>query len=191
MQQHVVDQDTQLGLGPQGPILRVLRREAVGSLAAAPSYAVMLARLDDQGVLTLHLVQANRDYERWAEVARRAQSALASAELRPPAGAHGLELEIRLDVRDELPSGADPGLGVDLFGVPVQRGKGNRSAKLKLFEPHAGIEEIEIPSLSGGTVKLPQFAIGIHPLVFEADPSDLGAHAQRMVHVQVTRQNAL
>jgi hypothetical protein len=191
MQQHTIEHDSQLGLGPQGPILRVLEREAVGSLAAAPSYAVVLAKLDDQGMLTLHLVEANRDHEQWAEVTRRAQVALASKTLRPPAGSHGLELEIRLDVRNQLPSGADPGLGVDLLGIPIKRGKGDRSAKLKLFEPKLEIEQVEVPSPSGGTVKLPQLAIGIFPFGLEADPSDLGAKAQRMVRVQVTRQTAL
>jgi hypothetical protein len=191
MQQHTIEHDSKLGLGPQGPILRVLGREAVGSLAAAPSYAVVLAKIDDQGMLTLHLLEANRDHEQWVEVTRRAQVALASTTLRPPAGSHGLELEIRLDVRNQLPSGADPGLGVDFLGIPIKRGKGDRSAKLKLFEPKLEVEQIEVPSLSGDTVKLPQVAIGIVPFGLEADPSDLGAKAQRMVHVRVTRQTAL
>ncbi|MBN1605403.1 MAG: hypothetical protein JW940_02160 [Polyangiaceae bacterium] len=191
MQQLTIEQDGKIGLGPQGPILRALSREAVGSLAAAPSYAVVLARIDDKGTLTLHLVEANRDYEHWAAMTRRAQVALASTTLRPPAGARGLELEIRLDVRNQLPSGADPGLGVDLLGIPIQRGKGDRSAKLKLLEPKLEVDEVEVPTPSGGTVKLPELAIGIVPFGLDADPSDLGAKAQRMVSVQVTRQTAL
>jgi len=80
---------------------------------------------------------------------------------------------------------------VDLLGLPVQRGKGDRSAKLKLLEPKLEVDEVEVPSLSGGTVRLPQLAIGIVPFGLDADPSDLGAKAQRMVSVQVTRQTAL
>jgi hypothetical protein len=191
MQQQTIERDGKIGLGPQGPILRVLSREAAGSLAAAPSYAVVLAKIDGHGVLSLHLVQANRDYEQWAEVARRVQAALASTTLRLPAGTHGLALEIRVDVRDELPSGADPGLGVELLGIPLKRGQGDRSAKLKLLEPKLELTQIEVPSLSGGTVELPQVAIGLAPLGVEADPANLGANAQRMVHVRVTRRTAL
>ena len=139
----------------------------------------------------MSVLEANRDYDKWAEVARRSRITLASAALRPPAGARGLELEVRVEVRDELPSGADPGLEVDLLGIPLKHGKGDRSARLSLLEPKVEVVEVEVPSLSGQTVKLPQLAIGVVPFGLAGDPADMGAKAQRRVHLTVTRRSVL
>jgi hypothetical protein len=191
MQQSVVEHDSVVGLGPQGPVLAALRREARASLAPVNSHAVVLATLSSSGALDLRLISASRNFAAWGQVAERARAALRKTALPLPAGARGLELEIRIDSRAQLPSGADPGLAVDLLSIPLREGKGKRSSRISLLEPKLELTEEEVRMPGGDTVKLPRLRFGINVLGIGGDPADLGAKARRVVNVRVQRQRVL
>jgi hypothetical protein len=91
-----------------------------------------------------------------------------------------------------MPSGRDPGLEVSLFGVPVQHGQGKDPTRLELFNLLPKVEMVEIPNPGGGAdLTLPMINVGIVPLSLRADPVDLGANAQRLVHGKVLSVQAL
>ena len=191
MQQATVVRDGELGLGPEGPILVALRQQASASLAPNNGQALFLATVDSAGAVRLRLLEANGGLAQWQAVAERAAAALAGRLLELPLDTRGLELEIRVASRVQLPSGRDPGLAVDLLGQRLKEGQGKNSSSISLLEPTLKVEEQEVPMPSGDTIELPKFAIGLNLLGLNFDPVDIGAKSARLVHVQVVRRRAL
>jgi hypothetical protein len=95
--------------------------------------------------------------------------------------------------RRELPSGADPGIEVNVLGIPLKRGAGKRSNRLSILEPIFKLEMIDVPDPggSGGTIKLPSLTATIVPFSGFGDLSDLGASPRRLVHAHVVDQDVL
>ena len=121
-----------------------------------------------------------------ARVADRARGALAGRRLTLSDGANGLSQRIRLGSREQLPSGADPGLAVSAAGIPPQRGKGERWARLDFLEPVLEREMTELPDPSGGEpVHLPALRAGVNLLELGVEPADLGVPAQRILRAHV------
>jgi hypothetical protein len=75
----------------------------------------------------------------------------------------------------QLPSGADPGLAVDLFGVPIKKGDGDKSTNVSLFSPK--LQEVVIPGSDGVTMLVPTLSI----LGVGGDVADIGRVARRLV----------
>jgi hypothetical protein len=101
--------------------------------------------------------------------------ALAGKKLRVPAGSNGVSFQLRVVSRVQLPSGADPGLGIDVLGIPVKKGDGKRSAKISILSPV--IQEIEVPGSDG--VRAPVVAFSL--IAGAGDLADVGAVARRLV----------
>jgi hypothetical protein len=95
--------------------------------------------------------------------------------LRVPAHSGGVSFQLRVVSRVQLPSGADPGLAIDLFGVPVKKGDGDRSSKISLLSPM--LKEVTIPNSGGGTMLMPTIAI----IAGAGDLADIGSVARRLV----------
>ena len=187
LQEPVVQRDTELGTGPHGPV--VLALEAATHRLATPlnGNALFLVRLDAQGRLVeLSVLEASEDRPAWVRVATRAQQVLESRQLRPSNGARGLALRIAVDSREQLPSGADPGFGVSIAGIPIKRGRGPRSPQLDILKPELRIENEEVPNPGGGEpIKLPALRLGFNVLGGGIDPADLGKKPRRVVHAHV------
>ena len=97
---------------------------------------------------------------------------------------HGATIAIRVTSRETLPSGADPGLGISVLGIPIQKGQGEKSAQIDILDitPKLEVEEVELDS--GQVMKVPVVRL---PRIFAiaADPADIGSPAQRVVHARV------
>jgi hypothetical protein len=167
--QGLLSQDTASGRGAGGPVLRVLEATVYASNAPLNGQASFVFVIDGEGkISSTTLGAASGDREAWARVARKAAQALAQQKLSVPKG-RGVRLTVAVSSRLELPSGADPGLAVDVLGLPVKRGAGPRSAKVDVLNPLAPLS----------------------PLSLMGDPADLGAKARRMVHARVVGEELL
>ncbi len=185
--QPTAERDVALGLGPHGPVIVALERAARDVVTPLNATALFVARVDREGrVVNLELLETTQDYAAWVRVADRARQALGGRRLTVSDGANGLSMRIRLESREQLPSGADPGLGVSLAGIPLKRGKGDRSPQIDVLKPELKLEMAEVPDPGGSEpVRLPRPRVGLTLLNLGVDPADIGAHAQRIVRAHV------
>lgn len=184
----LLDRDTKIGLHAAGPILNALRDLTGTSTTPPSSRAVFAAEVDAGGrLLGLSVLQSNSARPAWESVAHAARGRLAARLLRVPKTRRGLLFLIEVESREQMPSGADPGLGVSVAGIDVQRGKGDRSARIEILGPpkivektvKVGEEEVRMPTL-------------VLPLVSAAgDVSDIAAVARRVVYTRLVEQRPL
>jgi hypothetical protein len=181
----IVKRDQRVGLGAEGPILKQLESEIRQSHTTPNSKARFRASVDRQGnLVAFELLEATSDYRPWRELAARLLKSLRGTLLRVPKTGRGLSLDIAIDSRIQLPSGADPGLAVDVLGIPVKKGGGERSHKISILSVDPGGREMTIRGPGGQLIHLPEPPkIVIFGLGF--DPVDIGAPAQRVVRSHV------
>lgn len=185
----IARQDQRRGLGPEGPVLTRLEREARAALTAPNSTALLRVVTDRTGrVVSLTVVEATSAHRRdWDEVAKRTLLALAKTELRTQSP-HGVSFDVRVVGRVELPSGADPGVNVNAGGVPLVKGKGSRSTSVDILGLTDGEwfgTELPPPS-AGDPLNLPGLA-NKRAAGVTGDLADLGQTARRMVRAYVER----
>lgn len=156
--------DTAIGLGPDGPVIAALEDHARRSVANGR--ATFDVTVDARGlVVSLTAVGASESHDDWRAVGAQSLAALKGKTLRRKGP---LSMRIEVDARIALPSGADPGVGVDVAGIPLKKGDGPKSAKVSL----------------GGT----PFGPGV---TLQGDLADIGAKTRRVVHAHVVRVSAL
>jgi hypothetical protein len=80
--------------------------------------------------VSVKLVESSSDPAPWRRVAKRAI------------------VTIRVTSREALPSGADPGLDVSALCIPIQKGRGEKSARIDILDitPQIETEKIELDS---------------------------------------------
>jgi hypothetical protein len=162
LQAGLAARDQELGLGPEAPLREPLRAALLASSTAATTSGALAFTTDAEGrVVGIEVVDAQNDDAQWRKLAEKLRQALAAVRLKVPAGAHGVRIVLHAEARPQLPSGADPGLAIDAFGIPLKRGAGPRSTRLSLFK------------------------YGLPGLSLAGDPVDLGATVQRVVHLRV------
>jgi hypothetical protein len=172
--------DQQLGLGPEGPAVAAVKSIVLASATTPNTNAVLRLRTDAEGrTVHVEVVSASNESDGWQRIAAELERALASKRLRVPPGTGGVSMLLRVASRVQLPSGADPGLAVELFGQTIKKGEGDRSAKLKILTPEISIQEVEIPNTDG--VKIPVLTAGLTIIGGAGDLADIGAVAQRVV----------
>ena len=172
--------DQQLGLGPEGPAVASVKGIVLASATTPNTNAVLRLRTDAEGrTVHVEVVEASNESDGWARIAAELERALASKRLRVPPGTGGVSMLLRVASRVQLPSGADPGLGVELFGVTIKEGDGDRSAKIKILTPEIDIQETEIPGSDGRSVPVVKASFTI--LGASGDLVDIGAAARRIV----------
>jgi hypothetical protein len=93
-------------------------------------------------------------------------------------------MQLRVTSREALPSGADPGLAINLLGQEVKAGAGDRSTRIEILTPKIVVEEYQLLA-SDPHSKIPviHFSLGIFGLL--GDPVDIGAVARRVVHAHL------
>ena len=189
----VAQRDTELGLGSHGPLVGALEQAAHRGATPLNATALFQARVDGRGRLVqLTLLEASEGYRAWQEVGERAARALALRTLRLPDGSRGIALDIRIVSREQLPSGADPGVGVSVLRLPIKRGKGDRSGTIDILYPELDLDTVEIPDPGGGEpLRLPRLKIGLALLSVGVDPADIGQHSRRVVHAEVVKTEPL
>lgn len=167
--QGLLSQDTASGRGSGSPVLRSIEAAVYSSSAPLNGQASFVFIIDGDGKLVSSSVgSASGDREVWSRVARQTAQALAQRKLSVPKG-KSVRLTIAVTSHLELPSGADPGVSVDVLGIPLKQGGGPRSTKVDLLNP-----------------KNP-----LAPLSLMGDPADIGAKARRMVHAHVVSEELL
>jgi len=191
LQQQALERDLAVGLGPEGPLLEALRRATQAFTVILNGRALLRATLNREGLLELTLLQATQDAAAWSEVARRVRQTLQKRPVHLPSQARALQLDVEVASSNQLPSGADPGLGVDVLGIPLKKGKGPKSSRISLLKPHLSLEHESVPMPDGETVELPRLEVGFDVFGLAADPSDIGAKARRVVRARVTRARLL
>jgi hypothetical protein len=167
--QGIVNQDSAAGRGSGSPVLRALEGLVYASTLPLNTHATLSFVIDSSGkVVSSSLGEADVDRPTWLRIAHETARALATRSLRVPQGKN-VRLTVAITSRLELPSGADPGLEVDVLGVPVKKGAGPRSTKLDLLNPKNGLV----------------------PLSLLGDPADAGARPRRMVNAHVVSEELL
>jgi hypothetical protein len=157
--------DLELGLGSEGPLISAAHEAASPSLAPDVGSATLEIESDATGkVTTARVVSGAADLPAWNDVAREIVRLSAAKRLHLPRGARGLRTQLRITAERTLPSGE----------------KAQRTAGAVPDDACVG---------AGATRKcnagLPMGAgIGF-------DMSDIGAHASRIVRVQLLGEVAL
>jgi len=167
--QGLMNRDVASGRGAGSPVVRSLEAAVYASTVPLNGSALFTLLIDSDGKLLSNTLGATSgDRESWARVARQTAQSLATRKLTVPKG-RSVRLTVEVTSHLELPSGRDPGLELDAFGIPIKKGDGPRSTKLDILNP-------------------------IHPLstiALDADPADMAAHPRRMVHAHVVSEELL
>lgn len=172
----IAKQDQRRGLGPEGPAVAAVKEIVLASPTAPNTSALLRVRANGAGRVThVEVLQADRDDDEWRRIAEQLVRALAGTTLRVPAKSQSVSFDLRVVSRVQLPSGADPGLAIDLFGIPVKKGDGERSTRLSLLSPV--VQEVEVPHSNGARVPVVSFAL----IAGRGDLADIGAVARRLV----------
>jgi hypothetical protein len=183
----LVAADQRVGLGPEGPVLKQLEQETRKTDTASTSSARFRATTDHAGrVTSFELLEASADHSVWSALAGRMLQGLAGVALRVPRTGHGVTMDLKVSSEMLLPSGAQPGMGVEIAGIDVKKQGGKNSAKLTLLKPRPHMEMRVVTLPDGRTVNLPYIEI-MEYLNLAGDPTDLGKKAQRVVHARLVR----
>lgn len=180
-------EDAERGLGPEGPATRALVALVMDSAAAPNTEARLAVHTDAAGrTVSVELLDASSDSAEWERVAAALKRALAERPLRIPAGSSGMRLELLVSSREQLPSGADPGFAVELFGATLKEGAGPRSSRLSLLTPKIMIQELQVPYTDGRST-MTTFAVVPSIIAFSGDVVDIGAAARRVVSARLVQ----
>lgn len=184
------ERDASLGLGPEGPVLRALREATSGEATDVNGGAVFLAVAGADGRVTaVSFVSGTGGEPAWRRTAARALASLVNERLRLPAGAKGAEMELAVTSAWKLPSGNDPGVAIDLGGIPLKKGEGPQSPKVSFLNPLPRI--VDVPLTPDGKNKVPMPVLQLRVFETTADPSDVGARPRRVVHARLVRTRVL
>lgn len=175
------ERDQALGLGPEGPVLSALADGTSQSTAPITGRAVFLAKTGPGGeVESIELQDAEGGRAGWAEAARIALASLRGKKLNLRGGTTRAVMRLEVKSAWKLPSGHDPGVEMSVFHVPLKKGEGKQSTRVKVLEPEVGVSEIMISP--GVTLKVPYFHVTI--LGIAGDPADIGAAPRRVIHTR-------
>jgi hypothetical protein len=181
----LAEHDRQLGLGPEGPAVAAVTDLVMQSTTAPNTDALLVLRTDGNGeTVYVGLAEASGDSAAWDAIAQSLLRALHGKKLRVPSGSGGVTMQLRVSSRVQLPSGADPGLAIDLFGKEIQAGAGERSTRLQILTPKIVVEQYQISS-TDPHLTIPVIGLGINLLALQGDPVDIAAVARRVVHAHL------
>jgi hypothetical protein len=169
MMRDQVKRDSRLGLGAAGPVLSVLEKITRASRTPPDGSAIFSVVIDPSGKLhEIEVLEVHTDRQGWEGIGRAVARELEKKKLRVPKGTRGVRVTIEVVSQVQLPSGASPGLDVDVLGLPLKRSGYPKSKKMTLLDP------------TTGTI----LGLGF-------DPADIGANAKRNVRARVLDEQPL
>jgi hypothetical protein len=173
------------GLGPEGPVLKELVELTRRSDAALNATALLRVATSAGGqVVSIDVVESTSDARPWRSVAEQLLRALQGKKLRVPRGGRGVTMDLRVVSHVELPSGADPGLGVDVLGIPLKKAGGKKSPRISILRIDPKGYKVRLPN--GKVLELP--SLPLQSLVqIAGDPVDLTNKSQRMVRAHLEK----
>jgi len=181
----LAEHDRQLGLGPEGPVVAAVTDLVMQSTTAPNTDALLLVRTDGSGeTVHVEVLEASGDRGAWNAVARSLAQALHGKKLRVPSGSGGVTMQLQVVSREQLPSGRDPGLAIDLLGQQIKAGAGPKSTRLQLLTPKIVLEQYQISS-TDPHVKIPVIGLSLNIFGVQGDPVDIAAVARRVVHAHL------
>ncbi|MDF2691663.1 MAG: hypothetical protein K0S65_46, partial [Labilithrix sp.] len=160
--------DTDLGLGPEGPILRALQDATYSGFAPERGGATFLAVVDTNGIVVDLRLLGSRGGRGWEDTRARAARSLSGVKL-ALRGAKGTELTIEIESDVRLPSGAKPD------APPVSP---------TLTESHVVLPE-NAPSDGTTSGVVQTYTLGVFDL------ADIKAKPRRIVHARLVRLSEL
>jgi hypothetical protein len=182
----IANQDQRLGLGPEGPASSAVIDIVQQSATSPDGAATLRLHTDSTGsVRRTEVVAASGDTREWERIAEALVQALHGRKLRIPHGANGMSFDLKVTSREQLPSGASPGLEINVLGQTLKHGRGDRPTKLSFLQPDIRIVSTPLDDdPAGRTVDslVVQFTI----VAFSGDPTDIGAPARRVVQARLT-----
>lgn len=180
--------ERELGLGPEGPVLRALGAAASASTAPVTGRAVFVAIADGNGVVIgIDVVECDGGRSGWAQAAELARAALVGTKLRLPSTARRAEMRIEITSAWKMPTGHDPGTDVSLFGLPVAKGEGKKSTKVSILDPIPKLRMVELAP----DIKVPVVSVNVDVLSVAGDPANIGAKPRRIVHTRLIDSKVL
>lgn len=178
-------QDQERGLGPEGPAVEAVTRIVMESATQPNTSGLLVIHTDAAGLTrSVEVLEASNDAQGWQRIARELSRALAGKKLRVPQRSGGISMQLRVTSRTQLPSGADPGLAVELFGQTIKAGSGQKSARLKILSPGVTVSELPVPYATNGA-SMPVVGFSPNVLALGGDLSDIGAVARRIVNAHL------
>lgn len=186
IRQDTENQAGELGLGKEGPILTRLEQLVQQNPVDLTGFATIHARLRTGGAIELELLGTTSDRYAWNQLLERAKSDLLALKLSPPQGSQGIDWVIRVESRIQMPSGADPGFSVKLFGVPLRKSKGKRSSGVEVLSslPKLELDESVTSERERGLSQRLKLEIVKIPL----DPADLSGKHSRVTSARVLKR---
>lgn len=171
-------------LGPEGPVLRAAHQLVMADEMLVETRAIVDVRVDATGrVASLHLSSASSQSEDWRKLTDKLLKTLGPRRLRLAGANQGLSFKLRLASSMQLPSGAAPGVRLDLFGQTLHEGAGPGSTSLSL-SPTAPLQAEQVFDTAGRHQDHPlQFELGLFEL--RGDVADAAARPRRVVQVAV------
>ncbi len=170
--------------GPEAAVVEAARQLALARDTLVDASAVLSVRADATGRVTnVDVAEASSAAGEWRWLAGDLLRRLAGTSLRLPGSNAGTELKLRITSAVRLPSGANPGLRLDLFGQTLKEGGGPRSTSLSL-SPRPPLQQEQVFDNAGRHQDSPmKLAAGL--LELRGDPADISATARRVVEVTV------
>lgn len=191
--QAIVDDDRDHSLGIEGPVTNALHTGAMGVVVPKSLSKVVITIGRDGRFADFRIIETNRDARALTALGERVKRLLTNQTVRVP---NGRAMEFIYEVKSEvlLPSGRAPGLTVEVLGIPVKKGRDEKSSKISILTPHLEFESRSLPDPDRNgkvTQTLPQLVYGISLLGLDADPVDIAAPERQVVHTRLIQQRVL
>jgi hypothetical protein len=177
--------DQRIGLGPEGPVVAAVETLVMQSTTTPDSDATLFVRTDAEGkVVHAEVRVASSDGPEWERIARELVRSLGDKRMRVPAGSSGVSFQLQVTSREQLPSGASPGLEISVLGATLKRGRGDRPTKIAILEPKIGTQKVPLPHDPMGR-EVDAIVVSLVPFALFGDPVDIAAPARRVVRAHL------
>jgi len=178
----LAEYDRDIGLGPEGPVIEDLLKGVYASAINLKGKVTFRASFDAHGrIVSLAVLSCDGERSLWEELGNKVKSELEGKEGRRTS--EGYESDIEVVTSLKLPSGADPGAEVSVFGFSLKDGGGPEATKIAILPLKP-----ELATLTIGDTKVVVPVVMFTLLRMQGDLSDIGANPRRVVHARVVNK---
>ncbi len=190
--QAIVDRDRDRSVGVEGPITTALHTGAIGTIAPRSLSKIAVIIGHDGKLAEFRIIETNREARGLYALSERVKTLLANRVVRVPSG-RAMEFVYELESEVLLPSGRAPGLGVEVFGIPIKEAE-EKSSKLSFLTPKLKFESLAEPDPERNgkvTQTPPQIGISFSLVGLDVDLVDIAAPERQVVRVRLLQQRVL
>jgi hypothetical protein len=178
----------EVGLGPEGPVLKALGKATSASSAPVTGRAVFSAVADSAGLIVgIDVIECDGARSGWANAAELARAGLAGTKLRMPDRAQRAEMRVEITSTWKIPSGHDPGTDVSVFGVDTSKGDGKNSPQVAVLDV---LPKVRVVQLSRD-LKVPVVIVDPDVIRIKGDAANTNAKPRRVVHARLLSSTML